>query len=134
MQVTLSRSGQVLVVPLPWYVALIDLAIEYGWQPSPASWSDCDEALCELFLGRVTAEDALALADALEDALLDIPSHNALSHRERRLVPDDNSAGGPYLSCPPSLYEWFSGRNRRMVLDLIAFARGGAFEVMGPPA
>ena len=84
--------------------------MQYGWKPSPASQSDRDEAFAELLLARVPAQDAEALADTLADALPDIPAHDALSHRDRGLVSDDRSAGGPYLNCPPGLFEGFLSR------------------------
>src|SRR5262245_33805211 len=59
VRVTLNRGEQVLTFPSPWWVALVNLAVRYGWKPSPASQSDRDEALADLFLARVPAEDAL---------------------------------------------------------------------------
>jgi len=119
-------------VPFPYWIALVNLAGEYGWQASPESESDRPEALCELVLGRVTEADARALADALRRSLADLPGHDALSHCERGLNYDPRCYGGPFLSCPPSLWEWFSGPNKRRVRDLIAFARRGAFTVQEP--
>ena len=130
--VILRRKRGVHRVPFPYWIALVNLAGEYGWQASPESQSDRPEALCELILGHVTDVDARAMADALERSLADLPDHDALSHRERRLTDDPRRYGGPFLSCPPSLWEWFSGPNKRMVRDLIAFARRGAFTVKEP--
>jgi hypothetical protein len=88
VRVTLSRGAQVLTFPSPGWVALVNLAVQYGWKPSPASQGDRDEAFVELFLVHFTAQDEEALADAV-------------------------AVGGPYLSCPPGLFEGFLSRTDR---------------------
>jgi len=133
LMVTLHGRGQVHGVGADWWVALTSLAVDNGWQPTQESRSDRPEALCELILGRVTDADAKAMADALERSLADIPDHDALAaHPRRGLSWDERYAGGPFLSNPPSLLEWFSGPNKQMVRDLIRFARRGGFRVEDP--
>jgi hypothetical protein len=132
MEVRLRRPSEEYRVGPAWWVALTGLAIDYGWSPSPASWSDRDEANCELILDRVTDADAHALADALERALPDIPGHDALSNHPRRGLVGEGGPAGRFLSKPPSLFEWFSGPNKQWVRGLIRFARRGGFRVEDP--
>src|SRR5262249_22326261 len=90
-------------------------------------------AVCELILDRVTDVDARAMADALQRSLDDLPDHDALAgHPRRGLSWDERYAGGPFLTNPPRLLEWFSGPNKQMVRDLIRFARRGGFRVEDP--
>ncbi len=131
--VTLRGAGGEHRLASPWWVGLLCLASACGWRPSPASCSRSAERLGELAPDRVTDGDATALADALATALDDIPNHDALTnHAERGLVEDPLAPGGLFLSRPPRLIEWFSGDNKRMVRELIAFARKGAFNVDDP--
>jgi hypothetical protein len=74
---------------------------------------------------RVSAKDARALADALEQALPDIPRHNALEHKcmvidGERLLPEGVRV---------SPYERFSGSNRLHLEKFIAFCRNGGFRI-----
>jgi hypothetical protein len=74
---------------------------------------------------RVTAEDAAALADALEQALPDVPSHDALAHKTKEV-------GG--MRCIPidadvSPLEYFSGKGRARLTAFIRFCRAGGFEI-----
>ena len=60
---------------------------------------------------HVTAEDARALADALERALPDIPGHNALEDKTVWV-------GQPPVPCipfgtPTTPFEWFSGAKKQ---------------------
>jgi hypothetical protein len=76
LMVTLRGVGAEFRLPSPWWVGLTNLAMQYGWTPSPASWSDREEHCCELVFDQVTDADAGALADALEQALPDILRHH----------------------------------------------------------
>ncbi len=132
-QVTLRGPGGEHRLASPWWVGLLCLASACGWRLSPASWGRRAGQLAELAPDRVTDDDATALADALATALDDIPNHDALTnHAERGLVQDPLAPGGLFLSRPPRLIEWFSGENKRLVREVIAFARKGAFEVDDP--
>src|SRR5262245_23342955 len=107
LMVTLRGLGKECRIPAPWWVGLTNLAIAYGWEPSPESWSDPVEHCGEVVFDQLTTADARSLADALERALPDVPRHDALwTHPGRALRWDDRSIGGPYLSTPPTLHEW----------------------------
>jgi hypothetical protein len=76
---------------------------------------------------RVTAEDARALADALERALPDVPCHNALEHEVVRFA----GVPGEFLpfGTPVTPFEWFSGENRGRLKNVIAICRSGGFKI-----
>ena len=133
MRVTLHGVHGKRVMWFPWWTALLLLAVRYGWRPSDASVSQAPEALCELVLDRVTADDARALAAALEQALLDIPRHDALPSGRGALVREGGRGSRLLLSAEANLLEWFSGPGRRReVRALIAFSRRGPFRVREP--
>jgi hypothetical protein len=133
LMVTLQSVGADYRLPSPWWVGLANLAMDYGWTPSPACWSDREEHFCVAVFNRVTDADARSLADALEQALPDVPRHDCLqSHPGRTLWWDGRPVGGPYLSVPPTLHEWFSAENRRMIEEVIALARRGGLPGAGP--
>jgi hypothetical protein len=74
---------------------------------------------------RASAEDARALADSLERALPDVPSHDALADKVvtvggERCLP---------LGTAVSPFEWFSGANRRHLEEFIALCRQGGFAI-----
>lgn len=117
-----------LAFPEAW-IDIIRLAYQYGWQPKKVVPSHplMDEPF-RLLEGNyvfiptqiVTAEDAAALADALERALPDIP---------------DESVIPPLIEgirCPefePELPARFSGRKKEDLLMLIGFCREGSFRI-----
>jgi hypothetical protein len=77
---------------------------------------------------RVTAEDAAALADALECSLPDIPDHDALGPKTY----EDPRAPGVRLiplGTPLTPYEYLSGKGKRKVEAFIAFCRQGGFTI-----
>jgi hypothetical protein len=111
------------------------LACMYGWEPAgtraPRKWGrkgkrppweggyDTNDGQ------RVTDEDAAALADALERALPDVPTHDALAHKTREV-------GG--IRCIPydadvSPLEYLSGKGRTRLTEFIRFCRDGGFEI-----
>src|SRR5262249_52232156 len=77
---------------------------------------------------RVTAEDARALADALERALPDIPDHDAMPHKTFE-HPSEPGVRLVALDPRASPYEWFSGDKKRLVRQFIDFCRQGGFEI-----
>jgi hypothetical protein len=77
---------------------------------------------------RVTAEDARALADALERALPDIPDHDAMAHKTFE-HPSEPGVRLVAIDTPASPYEWFSGDKKRLVRQFIDFCRQGGFEI-----
>jgi hypothetical protein len=94
---------------------LVELACMYGW-----------EAIAESDYpgGKVTADGARKLADALERALPDIPRHDALRHKAR----ETPFGLGFDPDVPLSPLEFFSGPGgRRHLREFVAFCRGGEF-------
>jgi hypothetical protein len=76
---------------------------------------------------RVTAEDARALAEALERALPDVPDHDALAGKTFT-HPDLPGVRLVNATTPVNPYEWFSGK-KGLLQDFIAFCRQGGFEI-----
>lgn len=141
---------------------LLDLARSYGWQPlrtqctkkyaeeNPNDWngsySSNDGQL-------VTAEDALALAEALEKALDDIPDQEDLIPKTILLtsnkdvetflkingdetikmlkkpgfVNPSNCIPVPNVMLTP--LEFFSGHDKQHIIRFISFCQKGAFEI-----
>jgi hypothetical protein len=77
---------------------------------------------------RVTTEHARALADALERALPDVPNHEAAAHKTVELPGFPGERFLPF-GTPIDSFEWFSGQNKRHLLDFIAFCRQGEFKI-----
>jgi hypothetical protein len=77
---------------------------------------------------RVTAEDAAALADALERALPDLPQHDALGHKSFE-HPSEPGVRLIRSDTPVNPFEWFSGKNKKRVEEFIAYCRKGGFEI-----
>jgi hypothetical protein len=87
----------------------------------------------------VSAQDAAALADALERALPDLPKYNALEHKGRDVssfppeLCDQLRALGVSQLIPADAdinpFERFSGRGRDYLRGFIAFCRAGAFNI-----
>ena len=77
---------------------------------------------------RVTPEDSRALADALEQALPDLPDHDALAHKafEHPQAPGERFIA---WNTPVTPMEMFSGKNKQRVRDFITFFRGGGFVI-----
>jgi hypothetical protein len=77
---------------------------------------------------RVAAEDAAALAEALERALPDLPAHDALIDKtvQHPQLPGDRFV---MVGTAVNPFEWFSGDKRQTVKDFIAFCRQGGFEI-----
>jgi hypothetical protein len=142
-----------------WAKAL-HLARNHGWEPAgtiddgfgPAMCNGDDfEPGCPIREERgrydyndgwvVTHDDARAIADALEKALDDIPSFESVSTKwaEEPVTPlakavaelaGDQAARvrGPNRVLSP--YEFFSGGDKQMVWEFIAFCRQGAFRIL----
>jgi hypothetical protein len=87
---------------------------------------------------KVTEEDARLWADALEQALPDIPDHCATDHKPDAypmpaamapLLRDMSNDSLPDPSQFVNALEWFSGARKQGLRDLIAFYRQGGFAV-----
>jgi hypothetical protein len=78
----------------------------------------------------VTPDDANNLADALEQALPDIPGHDAMENKTRKIMTKD----GPMRVIPAGAdvnpLESFSGPDQRRYLrKFIKFCRAGGFNI-----
>jgi hypothetical protein len=146
---------------------LLDLARSYGWQSAgtlPSEIYTEYKTYPELEPGQwdgtymtnegqiVTAEDATALANALEKALEAIPDHEGLLPKQIMLTSSAESreyiqaSDNPYLKAflesglisPEGVgfpnvmltpNEYFCGQEKQGVIDFIAFCRRGSFEI-----
>ena len=78
----------------------------------------------------MTAEDAGNLADALEQALADVPSHDAIGHKTVEITfPTGEKNRALPLDADVSPLEYFSGKAKKMLTEFIAFCRTGGFEI-----
>lgn len=109
-KIDLDRAGSVHQIParLDWMM-LLHLAKAGGWQP--IAQGSFEENYLEPSGGKVSADDALGIARALEMVLDDIP--------------DFDIAIGAKLHA----FEYFSGARKMQVRNLINFCKGGAFRI-----
>ncbi len=86
----------------------------------------------------VSAADARAWADALENALDDVPNHDARILKPQaypmpiavaRLFRDLTGGGLPDPGQHINALEWFSGTRKQELRDFIAYCRRGGFAV-----
>jgi hypothetical protein len=129
-----------------WVYAL-ELAVENGWDPigTRPSHDFCDderaciEGRCDTAQSwegcyasnnrqEVTAQDAAALADALERGLLQLPREDLLAD-QRRPVPGYPQVGMIPAEADISPREWFSGGRGDVLQDLIVLCRQGSFSI-----
>lgn len=138
-----------------WAKAL-ELAISYGWQPmgtQPPSHLDFSQLEADwhgIYLTNdgqsVKAEDALALARALEKSLNDISDTNIkidwnvdlsveddlpewLSPEEREMLEDELQVGLlDIIGVHP--FEYFAGDEKKHLKEFIRFCRLGSFEIL----
>jgi len=135
---------------------LLKLAMTYGWQPlgtELSGESNWDGTYFSNDLQIVTAEDAAALANALETALDDIPDHEIGGEKEVEI--DSAEKAQKYLDAPgysqfkrllemssfekvegyklPNVLltspEYFSGGMKQRVISFIRLCRKGAFMI-----
>jgi hypothetical protein len=79
---------------------------------------------------RVTDDDALALADALERALPDLPDENLLADKEWVYrLPGGTELRGIAAGVETSLIERLSGDAKPRLREFIAFCRAGGFTI-----
>jgi len=88
---------------------------------------------------RVTEGDAEEMAAAIEQALGDIPDHDAIGTKDKRDALPHRIAG--YMRDMPgdqpmpgirdriSVFEWFSGGEKQRLRDFIEFCRAGGFNI-----
>ena len=135
---------------------LLKLAMTYGWQPlgtELSGESNWDGTYFSNDLQIVTAEDAAALANALETALDDIPDHEIGGEKDVKF--DSAEKAQKYLDAvgdsqfkwllemicfekvesyqlPNVLltpFEYFSGEMKPVVISFIRLCRKGAFRI-----
>jgi len=115
---------------------LLRLAEAHGWKPRGTSqpqeelryfpngmWDNRNYTTNDGQI--VSAEDATALAAALESALPQIPHEDALAKYR-------TAEGGIEIAPnPPDAVDadWFSGETKMQVVKFIAFGRGGSFRI-----
>jgi hypothetical protein len=160
MGMDLNGAGGYLHFSNTSWCKMLELAYGYGWKlagTEPGQWVDpsTGELDEQMYLNpdewdgsyfgncfqRVTHEDAAHIADALEQALDDIPDLDTdekwveygptilpTSPVERSLVEEGFAVSGPNESLSPP--EFFSGEDKQKVRDFIAYCRAGAFCIM----
>jgi hypothetical protein len=102
---------------------LVGLARMYGWHDPEArrALNPDSDGTPDALTGR----SARALAAALEEALDDLPDHDAVSHKLRTCPRTGWVEEDPRR--PVSLIERFSGPSKETLRDLVAFCRRGPF-------
>ena len=157
MGMDLNGAGGVQRFSNTSWCKMLELAYGYGWKlagTEPGQWvdpstgelieqlsPDPDEWDGGYFTNEfqwVTDEDAAHIADALEQALDDIPDFDTdekwveygptnlpTSQVERSLVEQGFAVSGPNESLSP--LEFFSGERKQQVRDFITYCRAGAF-------
>jgi hypothetical protein len=79
--------------------------------------------------GYVTSKDAKAMAKALTSALPDVPNHWAMEDKATEIPGDpDTWTIKPGVSF--TLFEYFSGGNKSVLIRIIAFLKKGAFQIL----
>lgn len=109
-KIDLDRAGTVHQIParLDWAM-LLHLAKMGGWQPNAAN--TFHEVYLQPHGEKINAEEAAAIALALEAVLDDVPDF-------------DIPLGGKIQA-----FEYFSGTRKSQIVRLIEFCKGGAFRI-----
>lgn len=109
-KIDLDRAGTVHQIParLDWAM-LLHLAKMGGWQPNAGN--AFDEVYLEPSGEKISADEAAAIAHALEYILDDVPDFD---------IP---------LGKKIQAFEYFSGTRKGQIVGLIEFCRGGAFRI-----
>lgn len=129
-----------------WYFA-IELAQDHGWAPA-GTRPPCrrgqrrrrwDGNYVTNDGQEVLAPDARHWADALEEALADVPDHDARGHKPgasplpRAIAPllrdMPGDIGLPATGQRINAMEWFSGGRKKALRAFIAFCRRGQFAI-----
>jgi hypothetical protein len=113
--------------------AVLALAQMNGWKPAgtvlegEAGWAggyDTNDGQ------TVTSEDAAQLADAVEQALPDIPDHDALEHKGQiKDIPGLGPTKLFSLTENISPVEMFSGDGKEHLRQFIVYCRAGSFQI-----
>lgn len=136
MAIECCRTGEAGVWWEQWrWPKLLRLAEAHSWRPQGTSQPPEEQA--DYPGGRwdgnylsndcqtVAAEDAAALADALERALPHVPDHDALA---RYALPSGGIEITPNHPPAPDA-DWFSGGNKPLLREFIEFCRRAAFRI-----
>lgn len=145
-----GQQGQFRFGNRAWLM-LLELANEHGWEPlgtnAPVFFNE-DGSVFEAVTGWngtyfannfqvVTAEDAVNLADALEQSLELFPDDDELEGITLSVLPDDIIKRDIYIPSETvegartsvSLFEVFSGERKQYLRDFIEFCQGGSFHI-----
>lgn len=116
---------------------LLELARQYGWEPSYRGGSLLVDTDWEPGHQQISPLDAAELADALAAALPHIPRYEVTLIKRRPLAGSTSlvalaiTSGAQMWSPDPESdpIEFFSGRLRQQVCDVIALGRAGGFDM-----
>lgn len=133
---SLQRGDEGLELPGTDRDRVLELARLGGWH-DPAADGEIRRAGdgVEDDVGVLTAEQARGLADALAEAIDDIPGHDARAHKLRPCPwAGPGAAERGWLEEDPlwplSPLEWWSGEDKEFIRELVAFCRRGGFRVV----
>jgi hypothetical protein len=138
MSIDLIRQPDSLHFTVYVWGEILKLARLYGWQPAGTlPPEDCDADVGARWDGNyvlnggqsVRPTDAWALGEALARSLSDLPDEYAASHKTIVGEQDGKPAILVPVGAPVSPIEALSGPNKDAVRELIAFCRGGGFEI-----
>jgi len=136
MGVDLVRSGRVFHLNWTGWNFYLELAFEQEWRPAGTVPPDIDNSV-ECRGGyysndgsKVTAEDAIGIAEALEKSLEDVPNRDAMAGKVISLMMPDGKIIKVFQSdTAVTAHEYFSGEGKKWVLEFIAFCREGPFDI-----
>lgn len=144
MRTIVGPGGRFRVSNASWAMVL-RLALNHGWRPAgteePEGWSgQTHDGRPRLWNPRnywarrgqgVAAEDAAALAAAVDAAMPDIPDHDAMAHKIATTI--DLPRREPIRFIHPfrrfNPYEYFSGANKAKLGRFVEFCRAGGFTI-----
>lgn len=144
-RVATGAGGKFACGYLEWGM-LIKFAYESGWRPlgtieppdwdhkrnpdgTPARWFKNN--YFSKFGQRVTDDDALAIAVALDNSLPDVPDHDAMLHKVAAEIEGSGLARMRVLrpGVRMNSFEFFSGENKAKLRQFIEFCRAGGFAI-----
>ncbi|MGQ0627403.1 MAG: hypothetical protein ACT4PL_04795 [Phycisphaerales bacterium] len=142
-----STAGTMTVGNLSWAMVL-RLALDGGWRPKGTEPPDdfYGEVEADGYTTRqwnprnyfsrrgqrVTDEDAASIAEALSNAILDVPDHDAVAHKLLSTI--DTSLLGTFRVLDRrhkiNPFEFFSGPNKKRLRRFIRFCQAGGFRIV----
>lgn len=144
-RIVTGAGGKFVCGYIEWGM-LIKFAYESGWRPlgtiEPDNWEEKRNAdgtparwfknnYFSRFGQKITDEDALSIAVALENSLPDVPDHDAVSHK---VAAEIEGAGlGRMRMLRPGVrmnsFEFFSGESKAKLKQFVKFCRAGGFRI-----